>query len=445
MHELNTATPSRPSAGEGAGNPTAVGRTPTAVLELPSPTPAAAAAVVSAFAGPAAATSTPAPEPTQPFVVLDIGSTLVRAGVGESDSDTPPVVFESVTGVPRAYFVHTLRPGPDSPHVGGSLPLPRSQMKLSSPIVGGCVKEYDGLFRLIRHALLVQLGIDPSEHVVVLADSIVHGPNLIRGDVLRVLFDDLDAPAVLLVDSAVAALLASGRTSGLVVDSSAARTRIVAVVESCALPASAREVAVGGATVTEALRELLDTHHGVRFNTAAQVDGVDALKRSACYVAQDAAVEAAKPAEEVSARLELPDGQEVELTAARYRPAEEVMPAIADAVVASLRAVGAAERGTVAGSVVLAGGNSLLPGFRERLEADVAAGLQAAGEGARVKVIAEPGREHGAWAGASIVGALSLSRAWDGGGGGDVGMLVTRTEYEELGTTGVLKRLKQLP
>eukprot|EP01083_Nonionella_stella_P270224 914907_1 len=78
-------------------------------------------------------------------------------------------------------------------------------------------------------------------------------------------------------------------------------------------------------------------------------------------------------------------------------------------------------------NVILSGGSTLMPGFSDRLQADL---TQVVPESCSVKVVASDERLYAVWIGASIVSSISSFDAqW-----------VTRAEYEEEGARIVMKK-----
>lgn len=79
------------------------------------------------------------------------------------------------------------------------------------------------------------------------------------------------------------------------------------------------------------------------------------------------------------------------------------------------------------GHIILAGGNTMFPGFAERLEKELTA---LAPKNTKVKVIAAPDRKYAAWNGGSILARLDRFYShW-----------ISREEYKEHGTAIVHKK-----
>lgn len=79
---------------------------------------------------------------------------------------------------------------------------------------------------------------------------------------------------------------ASGRTTGIVLDSGDGVSHAVPVYEGFAMPSAIRRIDVAGRDVTEHLQVLL-RKAGAVFHTSAEKEVVRLIKEKSCFVAQD--------------------------------------------------------------------------------------------------------------------------------------------------------------
>jgi len=103
---------------------------------------------------------------------------------------------------------------------------------------------------------------------------------------------------------------ASGRTTGIVLDSGDGVSHAVPVYEGFAMPAAIRRIDVAGRDVTENLQVLL-RKSGAIFHTSAEMEIVRLIKEKACFVALDPKKEEKDWAGGGTGRIEqymLPDG-----------------------------------------------------------------------------------------------------------------------------------------
>ena len=89
---------------------------------------------------------------------------------------------------------------------------------------------------------------------------------------------------VFFLHQAVLSLYATGRTTGVVLDSGDGVTHSVPIYEGFALPHSVMRADVAGRDVTRHLRLLL-RKEGVNFRTSAEFEIVRTIKEKACYLA----------------------------------------------------------------------------------------------------------------------------------------------------------------
>lgn len=112
---------------------------------------------------------------------------------------------------------------------------------------------------------------------------------------------------------------ATGRTTGVVLDSGDGVTHAVPIYEGFAIPHSILRVDVAGRDVTAFLRHLL-RKEGTNFHTTAEFEIVKTVKEKACYLANNPQREETMDTEK--AHYILPDGTTLEIGPARFRAPE---------------------------------------------------------------------------------------------------------------------------
>lgn len=94
---------------------------------------------------------------------------------------------------------------------------------------------------------------------------------------LEIFFEKFQVPAVFVAVQGVLSLFATGKSTGIVLDSGDGVTHVVPVYEGYALTHSCERINFGGRDVTEHLRNLL-RKSGINFNTSAEFELIKTLK-----------------------------------------------------------------------------------------------------------------------------------------------------------------------
>ena len=122
-------------------------------------------------------------------------------------------------------------------------------------------------------------------------------PRVNRDQAAQIFFETFNVPAMFTSIQAVLSLYpsalhfitcryASGRTTGVVIDSGDGVTHSVPVYEGFAIPPAIRRIDIAGRDVTEHLQLLL-RKAGATFHTSAEKEIVRTIKEKMCYVAED--------------------------------------------------------------------------------------------------------------------------------------------------------------
>lgn len=372
-------------------------------------------------------------------IVIDAGSASVKAGY--SGEDTPRVVFPSTVQDDGADPLSapegqggSRRPEAIEWHggEGGSH---------NHPIQRGTVAEgdWDKMERLWDVTFGQELRTYPENATAhggmpVLLTEPALNSKANRERMAQIMFETFKAPGLCIMNSASVSLFASGRTRGIVCECGAGVSHAVPVFEGFALLHAILRSEVAGQDVTAALASSLR-----RTGTALDFDTVRDLKESLCRVGGVTAAAtsgAAGGSGNDAVEYELPDGSMVHVAPQWRTGAPELLfqgqgdsLALPALVAKSITMCDRDLQPDLYGSVVLAGGTTMLPGFPERMKAELG---RLVAPGTPFNVVPDPQgaggergynsqRKHAAWIGGSMFASLDTFKQ----------VRITKQEWED--------------
>lgn len=398
-------------------------------------------------------------------VVIDNGSGNLKAGF--AGEEKPRAFFPAIVGRPKYQKIMAGSIGlgreeaniRDDSFIGNKAQDYRGLLKLTYPIEHGVVNNWSDMELLWNNLYSQDLKTNAEEHPLLITEAPLN-PKQNRDKMCQVLFELFNIPCLYISLQATLSLYASGRTTGVVIDSGDGVTHIVPTYEGFGLPTSIKRMDIAGRDITEQLVYHIRRMSGISFKSSSEFELVKSIKEKYCFISKDPSKDeklyssaaynqylmSQNPSEnDLISNYKLPDGHILQLGPEKFRSTEilfnpqligDESPGLGQLTALALSKTDLDLRPTLYSSIILSGGNTLLKGFGDRLlkelkeQQNQQIGSSVWGSSKidnnydtkmKVKIYAPPERKYSTWVGGSILAGLStFKRMW-----------VTSQEYQE--------------
>ncbi|XP_003743592.1 beta-centractin [Galendromus occidentalis] len=363
-------------------------------------------------------------------VVIDNGSGTIKAGF--AGDQVPKCRFPNFIGRPKHKRVMAGALEGDV-FVGPKAEEHRGLLTIRYPIEHGVVNDWNDMEKIWQYIYSKdQLQTFSEEHPVLLTEAPIN-PLKNREKAAEVFFETFNVPALFVSMQAVLSLYATGRTTGVVLDSGDGVSHAVPIYEGFAIPHSIMRIDVAGRDVTRYLRRLL-RREGHNFHTSAELEIVKSIKEKVCHLSTICQRDEGSEMEKTQHML--PDGSTIDVGTARYKAPEVLFrpdligqeyEGIHEVLVYAIQRCDMDLRKVLYQNIVLSGGSTLFKGFGDRLLSEV---KKIAPKSNKIRISAPQERLYSTWIGGSILASLdTFKRMW-----------VSRREYEENGVKALHRK-----
>ncbi|XP_053378096.1 uncharacterized protein LOC123530617 isoform X2 [Mercenaria mercenaria] len=358
------------------------------------------------------------PHPKKKVVIIDIGSSGIRAGILGERATLPQVFFPSIVAVHKQ--TGEIIVGADALR-----PDVRKSSKVSQPIQPTNKVDKFNIDMAVMKAILLKvftdLNVNQSQYLVMLSTPQNLGDKLREG-LMRILVDEMRVQGVCMVQQSLLALYSYNAMSGIIVDIGE-RLEILPIYDGLLIEGGVSRQAYGGAKIQDSLNiSLLENKY--QFSSFVEKLLVRYICEQACYVTDNYTETKEKcDADPKSysrivecAEFDLPEGafETVDLDYACFKSPEGFFNTdlwemdyknIQKQIYAAIQQCPMDSRKQMYRSIYLSGGVTTIPGFAERLQEEM---RKLAPPAAVVEVHASPQRYHSAYIGACSVASMDV-------------------------------------
>ncbi|KAG1466260.1 hypothetical protein G6F46_000710 [Rhizopus delemar] len=327
--------------------------------------------------------------------LFDNGSKFSK--VGFSQDKLPKFVFETVLG--RKPTKGIILNKSNEYYVGEEAQNIRRYLDLRYPIEHGIIVNWDDMEKIWEYTFYDKLSVNPEEHTVTITEAPQQRKDY-QERILQLLFETYKVPNLYINNQASLSLYASGRKTGLIIDSGHTSTYVVPVQNGHVIRDAIYRMDLAGRDMTDYIKHLIYK----RYNSSSSyidTEIIRIIKEKLCYVALDFEKEHLSQSNEKY--FMLPDGKSIAIGTESSDIQKDLCA-----------------------NIVLSGGSTMIHGIEERLRKELSILLPSP---LKINMITPSNRQYSAWIGGSILASLSTFH----------NMCVSKEEYDEFGENIIKK------
>lgn len=207
-------------------------------------------------------------------VIIDNGSSTIKSCL--SSDDAPRTMFPSLIGEPCGYPSIFENIHKDF-YIGEEAQAKRLILNLKHPIEEGRIQNWEDMEKIWHHCYFNELKVNPEEHPAFLIEP-CQNSKYDREKITQIMFEVFKVPSFSLFNPFSPSLFASGRTTGIVLDSGLDITHAVPILEGRVLPKSIKTAPLAGQHLTDYMMKLLSSELYPLFSTASEKESARDIK-----------------------------------------------------------------------------------------------------------------------------------------------------------------------
>ena len=338
-------------------------------------------------------------------IVIDNGSSTLKAGFAGSESTK--FVFTSIVG--QIQNPSKKKKQSKDLYIADEAIKNSEMLHLEYPIEHGVVTNWDNMEK-IWHYTIHKLQIEPSECSVIITEH-AKNPKANRAKMIEIMFEKFNMSSFFVSCDSTLSMYSSGDITGIVCDIGDGVSEICPFYHGYSFPHAINRRNFGGGDLTKYLSEIL-TECGYKFTTTAEMETLREIKEKNCYVAlnYDEELQKLNKNNDFDVSYKIPNGKVVKFSDQQIRCPEILfkpqlngfqLNGIDKAIFDSIMKCPIHARKELYGNIILSGGCTMLKGFKNRIEKEIAS-LAPPTININVKVQ----RKDAVWYGGSVLGSL---------------------------------------